>query len=125
MAIRMDVGNFGPTVSSSPRFFLSFKVSISRNFLLLLQTGFSPSLVLLHPHSRFVVVCPFSGALLDSIPIPGFVIGVLPFDEHVRLISVVFFFCFPIFHCFFYFNLFCNYLIPDFILKYIPYACPS
>jgi hypothetical protein len=66
------------------------EVSFSRDFLHLLQTGFSPSLVLLHPHSRFVVVCPFSGALLDSIPMPGVVIGVLPFDEHFRTISVVF-----------------------------------
>jgi hypothetical protein len=76
-------------------FSLSFKVSlrevsISRDFLHLPQTGFSPSLVLLHPHSRFVVVCPFSGALLESIPIPGLVIAVLPSDEHVRVISVVF-----------------------------------
>jgi hypothetical protein len=101
------------------------KVSISFDFLHLPQTGFSPTLVLLHPHSRFVVVCPFSGALLDSIPIPGFLICVLLFDEHIRVISVVFFFCYPIFHCFFYFSLFCNYFIPDFILKYIPYASPS
>lgn len=57
------------------------------------QIRFISSLVPLHYHSRLDSACPFSDAMLDSVPVPNVVISNLPFHKHRQKTLYCFVYC--------------------------------